>query len=196
MPWTGRGWGAMSSGHRWGSTCVLYQPPAAGGHLPGWNLSDSPRLALSWPLSVPGIPTMSLAQIASCQLVATPAEQPHQAGPQKRSVPSSGVRGRPGKQTAAIRGHLRPRDPVASRAVTFDPPPPVGEFSLLSVGNNCCACNSIQKNPLDSWDLLLRRGFLMVVAEEEPFLTLGDYKIKLNIILDFIDKNPRLKTGS
>lgn len=36
----------------------------------------------------------------------------------------------------------------------------------------------------------------MVVAEEEPFLTLGDYKIKLNIILDFIDKNPRLKTGS
>ena len=40
----------MSSGHRWGSMCVLYHPPASGVHLPGWNLSDSPHLApkCSW----------------------------------------------------------------------------------------------------------------------------------------------------
>ena len=132
--------------------------------------STGPQLALE----CPWITTLSLAQIVSCQLVATPAERPHQARPHQTEGPSSGARGRPGKQTAAIRGHLGPSDSNASRAGTFYPLLLLERSHCCQLVNNCCACNSIQKNPLDSWDPLLRRGFRVVVAEEDQFLTLGD----------------------
>ena len=49
--------------------------------------STGPQLALE----CPWMTTLSLAQIVSCQLVATPAERPHQAGPHKSDGPRSAL---------------------------------------------------------------------------------------------------------
>lgn len=132
---------------------------------------------------------MSLAQIASRQLVATPAEQLHCAGPQKCSVPSSGVRGRPGETDSSNQS-------ATSSPGTSLPPEQLHLIPLLllesshlpSVGNNCCACNSIQEKSPDSWDPLQTR-FPHGGGRGGTIPDPGDYKLKFKLLLVLATKS-------
>lgn len=196
LPWKGSGGGGwvMNSGHRWGSTRVLYLSlqAAAGGHLQGWNLSNSPGLALSWPLSVPGIPQCHWLRLQAASSWQHLLNSHIRLGPRSALVPSSGVRGSLGKQTAAIRGHLQPRDPAASRAVTFDPLLLL-ESSHTAVSWQQLLCLQLNpENPLDSWDPV-RQGFLMVV-EEGTIPDPGRLQIKsFKTTASFSYSKPRLR---
>ena len=88
-------------------------------------------------LECPGITALSLAQIVSCQLVATPAERPHQAGPHQIDGPRSALSPAAGRGEGL--GNRQQQSEATSGPGTPLPPEQLHLIPLLLLeSSHCC----------------------------------------------------------